>query len=850
MPTTVAHSFPVWLPQTQTWLFNQVRFLPESIISHIICKETEHLDQFYLPNIHTLAGSSSRTSAITTRLFRHLDYHYYTRRTCRRIRPDILHSHFGPVGWKNYRMLQMPPVGNLKDIKQVVTFYGRDVDQLPCEHPDWYRRYRDMFEHIDLVLCEGSFMARKVEELGCPPERLRIHHLGVDLQTIAFRPRKKRKNEPFKILMAAAFRPKKGFLYGLQALERLASRYELEVTLVGDTLGDAESDREKERIEAFTGNSQLAGNVTLTGFLTGDQLHKTALEHYIYLAPSITTEDGDSEGGVPVSLIEMAAGGMPVVSSRHCDIPEVIRHGESGLLSNERDVDGLTAHLETLFHHPDSWIDFARKARAHIEEHYDAVKQGEHLSNIYEEVERNSLHHNNLSYNYISDSIERPEEREKTHTRPGQQEKTCTRIVFISHSGEMYGAERSLFTLLTGLKKLDCYEILVLLPVRGTFSQALHHAGISTRVVPVTRWIGNRFHQIGRYYRRVCNWWYIPEIARELSPRRPDLIYTNTLATPLGALLKERLPGNPPHIWHARELPEHPDFGYFDWGSKAAFRLITRNSDRFICNSRYLSEQIRPFLNRGSSGPEDFPVDVIYNGFELSEDKQPDEKVKSAGRHVNRTESGSPADEYKSRKMDTDLPHDGFQIIMVGSITPLKNNSDAIDALRILIGEGLPLTLDIYGEGPPSYIKKLKKKIRAAGLQRHVTLMGFYNDTEQLYAEANLLLITSKIETFGRVAVEAMLAGCPVISSDAGGLPEVIEHGETGLLYRTGDIEALAGHIRYLYSDFSIRAQMAQKARACARSSYSADRYVKAVHELIQESLPSNKQVIRKKESQ
>ncbi len=386
MSLTVAHSFPVWLPQTQTWLYNQVRFLPAEVTSHIICKEVQNEDQFGLPNIHALSGPSSRFTRISTRLFRHVDYHLFVRRMCRRLEPDILHSHFGPVGWKNYIFLRIPPASRLEKIKRVVTFYGQDVDHLPKINPAWRKRYRDMFGQADLVLCEGSVMAGKVEALGCAAERIRVHHLGVDLKSLPFEPRTRKDGEPFRVLMAAAFRPKKGFLYGLRALEQVSQHHDVALTLVGDTTGDSVSEVEKQKIIDFLRGSPLRDRVRLTGFMTARDLYEEARSHHIYLAPSVTADDGDNEGGAPVSLIEMAATGMPVVSSRHCDIPGIVIDGRTGLLADERNVGGLATCLTQLMSRPESWLDIARNAREHIEAHYNAATQGERLYKLYESL--------------------------------------------------------------------------------------------------------------------------------------------------------------------------------------------------------------------------------------------------------------------------------------------------------------------------------------------------------------------------------------------------------------------------------------------------------------------------------
>ena len=856
MSITVAHSFPVWLPQTQTWLYNQVRFLPDPVDAHVICKETQNLQQFDLPGIHALSGPSSRISALTTRLFRHLDYHWYVIRQCRSIRPDVLHSHFGPVGWKNHRMLQLFRPHSLQNMKHVVTFYGQDVDHLPKVNPSWKRRYRDMFRKLDLVLCEGSFMAEKVAQLGCPEERIRIQHLGVDLDQIAFHPRVMKPGEPFRILMAAAFRPKKGFLYGMKALDRLASKYDIRLTLVGDTTGDPDSNREKERIMQFLSSVQWKEKVTLRGFLTRDELRNTALEHHIYLAPSVTAEDGDSEGGAPVSLIEMAAGGMPVISTRHCDIPEVIRHGKSGLLANEGDVEGLAAHLDTLLSDPESWPGFAREARKHIEEHYDARKQGKRLMEKYTEVRKQNTE---SRIQKAEDRKQKTEYRiqgtenrkQKTEDREeiagdskqgsenrdqwiasqqhvlrdtGGQHRTRhkrgrSRLLVVSHSCELYGAERSLFTALQGLKETGRYEILVLVPGEGTLTERLRSAGMDYRIASVPRWIGKRYHFITRYYRRVLAGLQMPALVRIALQWRPDLVYTNTLATPAGSLLKKHLPWNPPHIWHARELPGHPDFGYFDWGERNAFKHIAQNSDRLISNSRFLANELgsalAPYISQRN-------IDIIYNGFDLPKSSFRTKDIESC-------QSGSrPEDSTGEKKR---------RMIMAGSITPLKNHGDAIEALRILTDEGFDFRLDIYGNGPAAWIRKLKKQIMAANLKKRITWRGYDPDIASRYTEADMLLITSRMESFGRVAVEAMLAGCPVISSDAGGLPEVVVDGETGLLYRAGCPDHLAERIRLLNSDPDLKYSLSDEAVKRVIEKFGRNNYIAAIDRLLQEEM-------------
>jgi colanic acid/amylovoran biosynthesis glycosyltransferase len=186
--------------------------------------------------------------------------------------------------------------------------------------------------------------------------------------------------------MAASFQEKKGIPYGLRALARLKKDVPLEVTIIGDANDEPQSQAEKRRILTTLEETGLKDCVRLLGYQSYSALIQQACEHHVFLAPSVTAASGDTEGGAPVSLIEVAATGMPVVSSRHCDIPEVVRDGETGFLAPERDVEGLYAALCRLIGDSSRWHAMATAARRHIEQEFDARCQGVRLAKIYRTV--------------------------------------------------------------------------------------------------------------------------------------------------------------------------------------------------------------------------------------------------------------------------------------------------------------------------------------------------------------------------------------------------------------------------------------------------------------------------------
>ncbi|MFZ6759386.1 glycosyltransferase [Undibacterium sp. Ji50W] len=381
-PVKVLHSCPVWLAPTQTWLYNQIKSLPADIACTVACIGLSKPELFPVDDLHSFCGTSGLRYKFEA-LLRKLNiplYPFWLRQYAKRSRSSVIHSHFGNMGWfDRHAAMQL-------NLPHVVTFYGLDVDHLPQQDARWITRYAQLFDSVDLVLCEGSHMASRIVARGCKPEKVRVHHLGVDLQFIPFQARSWSPSTTLKVMIAGAFREKKGIPCALEVLGRLQDNVDLEITLIGDADADPRSKEEKQKILAVIDKYGMADKVRMLGYCTHAKMLEEAYKNHIFFSPSVHAKDGDSEGGLPVSIIEMAASGMPVVSTFHCDIPEVIKHGVSGLLAQEHDVDGLLAQLQSLILAPEKWLDYSRAARALIEAEYDVSLQADKLAAIYREL--------------------------------------------------------------------------------------------------------------------------------------------------------------------------------------------------------------------------------------------------------------------------------------------------------------------------------------------------------------------------------------------------------------------------------------------------------------------------------
>lgn len=383
MKLTVTQSFPIWLPHTQSWMYNQVNELQKlGVNTHVACETTDNLEQFSVSNIHNLE-SESKHSQIIDRGLRKLKFRRHLNHlitVCKETKSNVVHSHFGNIGWANLGALRKTGA------KHIVTFYGLDVKKLPTQRPIWKKRYKKLFVEVDRVLCEGSHMANCIVDLGCPSNKVRVQHLGVDVDNISFRPRVWNQGDPLKVLIAASFREKKGIPDAISALSIINKETPIELTIIGDSGLDQESQNEKTRILQALKSSCLENQTRLLGYQTHEAMLAEAYNHHLFLQPSITAMNGDTEGGAPVAIIEMLATGMPVVATTHCDIPEVVGPALSSFLAPEKNTIALSECIRKMLLNTSNWNTIAQDSRRHIENNFHHVKQAQTLLNHYKEV--------------------------------------------------------------------------------------------------------------------------------------------------------------------------------------------------------------------------------------------------------------------------------------------------------------------------------------------------------------------------------------------------------------------------------------------------------------------------------
>jgi colanic acid/amylovoran biosynthesis glycosyltransferase len=215
--------------------------------------------------------------------------------------------------------------------------------------------------------------------LGCPPSLLRRLECGIDLTEFAFRTRPTPVDRPIRLLTVARIVEKKGIEFSIRAVAQLLNEgCRLQYEIVGD--GPLRGSLTKLAHELGAEN-----DITFTGAKDSSYVRQRMDQCDLFVLASVTAADGDTEGA-PVSMLEAQACGMPVVSTQHAGIPEIVADGVSGLLVPERDVTALAGALRRLMDNPAEWPEMGRQGREFVERRHDLSMLNRRLLDLYEEA--------------------------------------------------------------------------------------------------------------------------------------------------------------------------------------------------------------------------------------------------------------------------------------------------------------------------------------------------------------------------------------------------------------------------------------------------------------------------------
>src|SRR5438876_375564 len=285
---------------------------------------------------------------------------------------DLMHIYFGHTG------VHLLPFIELWYNPCVVSFHGADVAHKP-EIKDYPGKLRRLFNAVPLVFARSQSLADRLIQLGCPPEKLRINRTGIPLNEFPFVDRQPPPDGKWRVVQACRLIPKKGVATSLRAFAIFKKdNPHAEFFIAGK--GPLQPE-----LEMLAGGLGILRDVHFVGFLSQPKLLDLYASSHLFLHPSETPPDENQEG-IPNSILEAMATGLPVAATQHGGIPEAIEHGRSGWLVPEEDHIALSNAMQEMTSSPRALIEMGWRAREAVVRHFEQEVQTRLLESFYEEA--------------------------------------------------------------------------------------------------------------------------------------------------------------------------------------------------------------------------------------------------------------------------------------------------------------------------------------------------------------------------------------------------------------------------------------------------------------------------------
>ncbi len=363
------------------------------------------------------------------------------------------------------------------------------------------------------------------------------------------------------------------------------------------------------------------------------------------------------------------------------------------------------------------------------------------------------------------------------------------KLLFVSHQGDLGGATTPIVEAIDALAPRG-HGFVVLMPEAGSLSAALDARRVPWATCPLPPWCSTKGRR--RFRNIVANFRAFAAVRAAIRAAEADLVISNSIV--LGVAARACVTLELAHMWWLHEFATEDHNLAFDWGGFFTPRIASRSCVRAFANSDAVAAKFAGWFGADRVGRVDYHIGVQAPGF-------------------------APAFE----------PAGAFHLVLVGSLNPQKGQDDAIAAVGWLAAAGRDVHLHLYGTGGRGYTARLKTQAGSAGVGTRVHFHGHVSDVPARMARANAVLVTSRCEAFGRVTVEAMRAGVPVVGTDSGGTPELVRHGETGLLYPPRDAGALAARIGRLIDEPGLALRLAEAGRDWATPRYGERQFADAL---------------------
>jgi colanic acid/amylovoran biosynthesis glycosyltransferase len=284
-------------------------------------------------------------------------------------RAHLLHIYFGQIA------VHLLPLIRTWENPSIVSFHGADV-MVDMNKPAYREATLRMLDAVKLVLVRSESLRRAIVDLGCDPEKIEIQRTGIPVEEFPFRERTVPENGEWRFVQAGRLIEKKGLPMTLRAFAAFLHQYpNATLTIAGEGPLLAELQNQARELK-------IAERVSFTGFISQEQLRELYYKSHIFLHPSQTGCDGNQEG-IPNSMLEAMATGLPAFATVHGGIPEAIENGVSGVLVAERDDGALSRALLDAAQDPGFLARIAQSGADAVRKNFDLSTQAQRLEETY-----------------------------------------------------------------------------------------------------------------------------------------------------------------------------------------------------------------------------------------------------------------------------------------------------------------------------------------------------------------------------------------------------------------------------------------------------------------------------------
>jgi colanic acid/amylovoran biosynthesis glycosyltransferase len=282
---------------------------------------------------------------------------------------QLLHIYFGHIA------VLLRPLIRQWEKPSLVSFHGADV-LVDMRKPAYRRATEEMLGAVRRVLVRSESLRQAVIDLGCAPEKIEIQRTGIPLADFPFRERSIPGNGQWRLLQAGRLIEKKGLKTTLRAFAKFRKEFPAaRLTIAGEG-------PQLDELQSLARELQLAAAVNFVGFVPQEKLRELSYDAHIFLHPSETGRDGNQEG-IPNSMLEAMASGLPVFATRHGGIPEAVENNVSGILVNERDHRALGDGLIDCAKDSTRLLAMGRAASESVAKNFSQTEQTRRLEEIY-----------------------------------------------------------------------------------------------------------------------------------------------------------------------------------------------------------------------------------------------------------------------------------------------------------------------------------------------------------------------------------------------------------------------------------------------------------------------------------